>query len=312
MKSPIIFVDKHHEGLFNSLILLFEKRLGWKLYTQAGLQWYEEGLWNVYPSKDTAQQYLLREVEKDHGITREQFKKMNFDLILCSIPQHINPFKRLAEEKNSPLCYQIGNAWDIPNNIVKNVMASAKCIPPVQINYIEYHQEFDLNIFYYEFPKNEKKIYSFINCLNTVDLYKKDWELFLELEKLMPDWEFKSFGGQCRDGWCNSPQEVADKMREATFIYQSKKDADGFGHVIHSAMAIGRPLIVNYQDYKDKLAGSKLIPATNCINVDNKSSQQISEEIIYWSKSELLTEMGMNIYNKFKELVNYDEEEKRI
>ena len=56
-----VFIDKHHEGLFDSLVLLFEKRLGWRLYTQAGIEWYKEGLWNVYPHPSTAEQYLLRE-----------------------------------------------------------------------------------------------------------------------------------------------------------------------------------------------------------------------------------------------------------
>lgn len=309
-----ILADRHHSGLTDSLVLLFQRRLGWEIFFQKSMDWYPE-FWDLQPFRETAIQYLERELEGLPGITLEEFKNTKFDVLLCSVPQHVNMWIKLRDlyQPEAKLIMQVGNAWTFDNSFpIKNIMASAKIEQPEGFNVQEYHQEIPLNVFYYQEVRNTKKIYSFTNCLNTVDLYKDDWRLFLELEKLMPTWEFKSFGGQCRDSALAPTSVVADKIREATWIFNSKKFADGFGHVIHSAMAIGRPLIVNYSDYKDKLAGTKLTPGANCINVDDKSALQISEEIIRCSEPTLLTGMGLNIYNKFKEQVNYDQEELQI
>ena len=311
-----ILSDRHHMGLTESLRLLFEKRLGHELYFQKGLEWYPD-FWNVYPHIDTAKQYLERELEGVRGITLEELKNTQFDILIASIPQHIEPFKKLISlyQPQAKLIYQIGNMWDIDPNSVKNVMASANVDIPANINGIIYHQEFDLDIFHYEPPKEGKKIYSFINCLNTVDIYKKDWELFLELERLMPDWEFKSFGGQTRNGAITNQEELANKMREATLIFHSKNKGDGFGHVIHNAAAIGRPLITRFSDYEGKLAGSLLqgIGPTS-IFVDNKTPEQITKDInrIYEftnGDGYGINDMSNNIYQSFKQNVNFDQEE---
>lgn len=345
-----VFVDFHHHALLQSLILLFEKRLGGEVYRPIGLEWYEQGFWLVYDHPATAAQYLSKDqlykpedgtpplnqiIEQEKGIylchdisgeisnkaiDLEKFKETKFDILIASLPQHIEPFKKLISlyQPQAKLIYQIGNQWNIDQNVVKNVMASANVPIPQGINGIVYHQEFDLDTFYYSPPDpTSKKIYSFINCLNAVDIYKKDWELFLELEKLMPDWEFKSFGGQCRDGAINDNKELADKMREATFIYQVKSEGDGYGHVIHNAAAIGRPLITRYSDYKNKLA-EPLIGITTSIQVDNGTPQQIANEIERTFNNEMpmihprLESMSQAIFNKFHNTVNFDQEEQKI
>lgn len=309
-----VFVDNHHEALFQSLILLFEKRLGWKLYTQAGLEWYQEGFWNVYPHPSTAEQYLLREVEKDHGITREQFKNIDFDLIICSIPDHVEPFLKLAKEKNTKICMQVGNVWPFDHTFpIKNILASAKIPHLVGFNVIEYHQESDPSFGYIKkdtFP--DPKIYSFINCLNTVNIYRSDWDLFLQLEKQIPTFEFKSYGGQTRNGAIAPASVVADKMREARFIFHSKKSGDGFGHVIHNAFQIGTPPIVKKEDYLGKLAEPLMIDGQTCITMDNKPINQLIEEINHFSDPELYFKMSEQAALKFKEIVDYDKEAEQV
>lgn len=321
MDKPLVFSDFHHAGLLQSLVMLFEGRLGGELYRPIGLDWYHQGYWNVYPHIDTAKQYLEPgSIPKDgtpplnddlsHVITFEDFKKTKFDILLASIPQHIEPFKELIMlyQPQAKLIFQIGNQWDIPRNSVKNVMASAICEPPIQINYIQYHQEFDTNIFHYEPPKNTRKIYSFINCLGTSDLYRRDWELFLQLEKLLPDWEFKSFGGQCRDGWIEDGKPLADKIREATFIFHCKTNGDGYGHIIHNAAAIGRPLITRAADYKGKLA-EPLINIATSILVDNTPVAYIADQI---RLNPVVGAMGEAIHRRFKSNVDFDKEEQEI
>lgn len=309
-----VFVDRHHDSLFNSLIILFEKRLGWKLSTQAGMAWYQEGLWDVFPHPSTAEQYLLREVEKEHGITLEQFKDTKFDVLLCSIPTHVNIWLKLKElyQPQAKLIFQVGNVWPFDHSFpIKNILASAVVPQLMGFNVLQYHQEFDLNSFHYEPVKEGRKIYSFTNCLNTVDLYRPDWDLFLQLESLLPEWTFKSYGGQTRDG-AISPLDVAAKMREATFIYQCKTKGDGFGHVIHQAAAVGRPLITRFSDYEDKLAEC-LIDEITSISVDHATPETIANMIREtWDSGLTPITRGKNIYQKFKDNVDFEYEAEQI
>jgi hypothetical protein len=341
--STNILADRHQESLFTSLVMLFEGRLGHNLYYPLGMHWYEEGFWDVFPSMDTARQYLSLDqlykptdgtlplnqiIEKDDGvylvesidsgkpikgISLDRFKRTKFDIIIASIPQHIEPFKKLIAlyQPQAKLIYQIGNQWNIDSNSVKNILASAKVDMPSSINGVVYHQEFDLDTFHYSLPGHSRKIYSFINCLNIVNIYRKDWELFLELERLMPDWEFRSYGGQTRDGAIAPASKLADKMREATLIFHCKSDGDGYGHVVHNLAAVGRNPITRLSDYKGKLAEPLL--EMSSIPVDDRSPEQIVQTIQYWhSEGGFLEAQSERIYKRFQEVVDFDAEEVKI
>lgn len=320
-----VFTDFHHQSLFNSLIMLFEGRLGYEIYRPIGMEWFEKNYWRINGLRATAEQFLQFGAVPNDGtpplnesprrtITFEEFKDTPFDILVASIPQHVDPFKELILkfQPQAKLIYQIGNQWQVNPKEVKNVMASAKVLIPQTVNGVIYHQEFDTNIFRHEPPQMQKKIYSFVNCLNTADLFKPDWELFCQLEALMPDWEFKSFGGQCRDGWCNGDEELANKMREAAFIFHCKTGGDGYGHVIHNAASVGRPLITRQQDYFDKLAQPLIEQASN-IRVDNKTAAQIAEEIDnLYNDVNLYKKVCETVNTAFKRNVNFDREEQQI
>lgn len=341
-----VFADQHHFGLYNSLYLLFEKRLGGELYRPIGREWLDRGFWRIAEIYNnhpfTVAQYLgiHDDYVSDNGIykiweaghefyqraiTLERFLAEPFDIVIASVPEHIQSFRKLCEiHPNHPkFIYQIGNAWPVENGMAPNVMASAKIgsVPP-GINFIEYHQEFDTQIFKPNHsnminPEGEmihpgKNIYSFINCLNTADLYKHDWVLFTELEKMMPEWKWATFGGSCRDGECNGQRQVADKMKEARFIWQVKAGGDGYGHSLHSAMAVGRPLIVKKQYYMGKLAEPLLLDGVTCIDIDGLSYAQIVNKILYHSEKDRYIQMSYNAYEKFASLVNFDKESEAL
>ena len=42
-----IFADLHHSSLFTSFKLLFENRLGHRMYRPIGLEWFTEGFWKI-------------------------------------------------------------------------------------------------------------------------------------------------------------------------------------------------------------------------------------------------------------------------
>lgn len=343
-----VFTDFHHAGLLNSLILLFEKRLGGEVYRPIGKDWFEKGYWKVYDHPATVEQFLgiggntpdgsppLNEVIEKGGphtfkcqdidsgyfnraITLDGFMSLPFDIVIASIPHHIEPFKRLcSEHPNKPkLIYQIGNAWTIEAGLAKNIMASAVIddIPP-DINFISYHQEFDLDVFkprdmqFTQIP--DKKIYSFVNCFSIQEHFKEDWSLFTSVERFMHDYEFKSFGGSCRDGACHGSKQVSDKMNEARFIWHTKAGGDGYGHVVFNTAAIGRPMITRKSYYKNKLGDKLMIDGETCINIDNLTMSDIAYKINYYSDPDRYRLMCTNVYNNFKKQVDFDMEEKRL
>lgn len=340
-----IFTDFHHSGLLHSLILLFEKRLGHKVFRPIGAEWLTEGFWAVYDHPATALQFLttdqafrpidgtppLNTIYDNHpfiqekgifyckdisnnkynkAITLEKFKEMEIDIIIASIPQHIEPFKRLIQKHkpNAKLIYQIGNAWNVKENQVKNVMASATVQIPNEIHSVTYHQEFNTNIFAFEPNLSDNKISSFVNCFNTADIFKSDWELFIKVEKLMPHWEFKAFGGGCRNGSKNGDVGVAEAIGESRLIWHTKRGGDGYGHIIHNVFAMGRPPIVNMSYYKGKMGGKLMIDMETCIAIDGLNPQEIVNKI----ESADYSKMSLNAYNKFVKEVSFSEDEKKI
>lgn len=332
-----IFTDFHHEGLLYSLVRLLEYKLGHNLYRPIGMEWYEQDFWMVHPARDTAEQYLslqtgykpkdgthpLNEIytiesncqdeifyvwdkynKFDYkAITLETFKKMQIDIVICSIPQHIERFKRLIAmyKPEAKLIYQIGNAWNVEGD-VKNIMASALVEAPSNTNLVVYHQEFDTKIFDYKAPKPTNNIYSFMNVAQNFE----DWNMFLALENMMKRWNLRAYGGQCRDGNMEGYQALSDKMSEARFIWHVKAGGDGYGHIIHNAAAVGRPAIVKKSYYRGKLAEALMIDGVTCIDIDNLNPGQIIQKIEYYNEPERYNAMSKATYENFRRNVDFD------
>lgn len=339
-----VFTDFHHASLLNSLILLFEKRLGGNVYRPIGVEWAQKGFWKIYDHPATQAQFLdiggatpdgtrpLNEVEKtedkvyfchdidsdltNKAITFDGFMSMHIDIVIASIPAHIEPFKRLCElhPDHPKLIYQVGNAWTIENGYAPNIMASAIIHNvPTNINFISYHQEFDTNKFRPDFDYvPEKNIYSFMNCFDVDQLFRMDYELFQRVEREMSDWNFKVYGGQCRDGAAHGSTEMAQKIKEAKFIWHTKYGGDGYGHVIHNAAAMGKPMIVKKGYYMGKMGEQLFIDGVTCIVIDGLGINEIIEKINYYSEPERYKRMCMNVYENFKKVVDFDKEAEEL
>lgn len=347
----IVFSDFHHASLLNSLIMLFEGRLGGQLYRPIGLEWAEKGFWKVYDHPYTQEQFLgigaatvtppaqmypdgtrpLNIVDKvedgiyycqdiDSGqfnkaVTFDRFMKLPIDIIIASIPQHIAPYRQLCElHPNHPkLVFQIGNAWSVEASGAPNVMASALINNvPSNINFISYHQEFDTKVFCPTTGVPEKNIYSFMNCFDIDRLFEMDWRFFQDVEKTMPDWNFKAYGGQCRDGAANGSRELALKMQESKFIWHTKNGGDGYGHVLHNSAAVGRPLIVRRAYYYNKMGAKLMIDGETCIAIDGLGIDEVKNKIEYFSRPDLYSEMCRKVYNNFLVQVDFDKEAELI
>ena len=332
-----IFIDRHHQGLAHSFQLLFEQRLGHRVFFPLGLEWYEKGYWGVYPNLGTAKQYLeIGTIPKDgtqplthvidtpeeysliedshhhaiqKGITFEQFMNMDIDIVIASIPQHIKPFKELAKMKGAKFIFQMGNVFDVNLNDIPNLMANTfpGNIPP-SINVVQYMQEFELDIFKPTTMSPNRLITSFINVYD----HNRGYENFMALKASMPSWEFRSYGGQCKEGAITGIDKIAAIMQKSAFVHHVKAGADGYGYGLFCAFACGTPVIINYEDYKSVIGGKLLIPDETCIVSEIGGDMEKVREKIENIPPLRYQYMRASVEEQFKKVVNFDEDENKI
>lgn len=342
--KPRVLVDFHHSSLLRSLVLLFEGRLGMELYRPLGMEWYHEGFWAINNLEDTARQFLdlgsqpqdatapLNDVDTgkndqkgkvytmfDPGLetthkacTLDYFKLHQFDYVIASIPQHVEPFKELIKRYNpsAKLIVQIGNNWQNYDFGDTPVLASVRG-PIKATKAIYYHQEFDLTVFNDTPVPATRKVYSFVNV---IEEKPSAWSDYCSLKRLMErtGWEFRAYGGQCPDGNMTGPRQLAKKMREAAFIFNVKPGGDGFGHIIHNAYAVGRPVITRSSHYKGQLAEDLLVPGT-FIDLDRYGAVEVQNLLTsYMLDPDDLEAMGRRAASRFDEVVDYTQEAKEI
>jgi hypothetical protein len=291
-----VLTDFHHGSLLRSLVMLFEGRLGAELYRPIGMEWYGAGYWAINNSVDTARQYLeidnqpldrtppLNQLsaEGDGGVYRiydpgnttthkgirfDAFKETKFDYIIASIPDHIPLYADLVKrfQPQAKLIVQVGNNWDLGLLAGHNILASVKSVyGPHNINVCYYRQEFDTNIFCHgDVEPYPRRVSSYVNCLSE---WPVGWTDFLRMEEGL-DVPMLSFGGQCRDGNMNGPRELADSMRKDAMVFHVKDYGDGYGHVVHNAMACGRPIIYRSRFTDGTLVGD-LLNERNSFDLD--------------------------------------------
>ena len=343
MKHPVIFIDMHHQQLYMAMQILVEERLGGTLLRPIGTDWFEKGLWHnaeIYLNHpDTIKQYLeirntiptkmgprnnvIGEEEDiylventfktEHAVTYDQFMKIKPDIIIASYYGNLASYAQLAKELGIPLVFQMGNVWPVPWDLVNNVLSSTSPFPvPSGKNACFYHQEIDLKTFYKgDYTYDSKLLVSFVNCLEEHDIHKQSWEDFRSLEKIMPEYTFKSYGISNRDGTIMNQQEVADIMRSAKFGIHLKGKGDGFGHVIFDWFTLGKPVIFRGSQYRGKLAESHLIHGVTEFDLEQISFEALKDKIISISEEEY-KKMCDNVERIFKEKVDYNREEEEI
>ncbi len=340
-----VFTDYHHAGLYHSLQLLFEKRLGWELYRAIGPEWYHEGYWKVYDHPHTVDQFLglhqASEVPKDvhsepltenerknlhyviedgvyyihdpvhecnhRAVTFDRFKDMEFDIVISSMPQHINPFNDLIAryQPSAKHIFQVGNAWGHQPGVQNILSSTAPFQVPSGINVCYYHQEFDLGIYKYELPKFHNVVHSYVH-------YMQQSELMNRYASYLPGWQWTRFGAGMDLAILES-RGVADAMRRSAFTWHFKPEGDGFGHSIHGSYACGRPCIIWGSYYKGKLAENLLQDQVTCIDLSLHSEPENLRLIKQFSRADEHIKMCENAYNKFIQCVDFDAQfEERI
>jgi len=326
-----VFVDYHHGNLYHSLHLLFEKRLGFNMYRPIGYEWFTNGYWKIAEpygnAQDTINQFLgiddrhwnaYESLNGDYklkdeiyhiydpennfqhkAITFDTFKKMQFDLIVASYPQHEFWVQLLRYQPKAKFIMQLGNTGQ--KTSAQNILCSTtEFIPDINQKVFTYHQEFDLSEYSYEHPTNHKKVSSFVVLL-------PERETYIQYRDALPEFDFKAYGPGAIDGTL-SGREIAQEMKKSAFGWHVKPGGDGYGHIIHKWFAVGRPIITRSSYYRGKMAEQLLLDGITCIDLDKRNMADNLEVIRYFSSQERHTLMCANARHRFEEIVNFEKE----
>lgn len=322
-----ILADYHHAALYESLALLFEDRFGWNLYRPVGQEWFTNRYWRFInldmdldwpdflavgrPGREVGghTEYPSEQYPRPmKGVTLAQAREMPWDFVVATVWQHQESFYRLATELGADFVHQIGNAFnEVDWRIPAKYLISAN-LAPQSPRAVIYHQEFDLRVFRYQPPDDSRRVANFSLRFN--------WQAnahagFQAAEILAPDFEWADYGTLY--GALTSQADVAREMSRQAFIWHDKPIGDGYGHVIHNAAAVGRPLIGHARHYRGRLAEPFWRDGETCIDLDRHSIQEtvgLMREIM--SNPARHRAMCEAMYETFRATVDFDEDARKV
>lgn len=267
---------------------------------------YGDQLYRRYVNMKGTSDYLVRSTVYDKQykcITLEEFKQTQFDILVSTVPEHIDGFNKLIKlyQPHAKHIFQSGNPWKAPEDKVKNILTSTTATISDKVHCCYYHQEFDLNIFSYTpSPKYPKRMFSMMHYLDNLDI-------FLDIERALSDWDMKMYGAGCRDGLLGPKlNDIATYFKDSGILWHVKWHGEGYGYNVHHAFATGTPVIVRIKHFKGMAIDPLLVDTQTCIDLDGKSlhqvidlMQDIANNYSIWSS---------RVYKRFKEVVDFDKE----
>lgn len=204
-----VLCDFHHTDLFRSFRLLFEKRLGFRVFRPLGLDWWEKGYF-FHPepaygkgclTKASFHRGHLRDYDLDgpshypHGrdwrewswITLDEASR-KIDLVVSSYPSNEEAFARFVREARpqAKIVRYIGNEEEYPSEITKNALISNwKTFRAAKrrVHSAFFHPEIDPVYGWADPPKGRAVVRSFLNYLyhdtahSDLSLFRKHAEL---------------------------------------------------------------------------------------------------------------------------------------
>jgi len=273
-----VLADRHHGGLFRSLQLLAD-RMGWTIYTPTGHEWWDEGYWNfgrwTYGDDRLARQFLSQTGPDPEFpdtpiryVTLAEAQGMDWSHVIASVPDNEAGFSRFAREHGAEYVLQVGNTgqaidWSLdPLALVSSEM-------PIRGRGVVYHQEMEAVAFVP--PWNDRTAASFVNCMPSMG---PCWDLLQEAGR---DLSIDVWGIDGPLGVLKPYVALFALMASYGWGWHDKAQGDGFGHVIHSWAAVGRPLIGHGSHYAGKMAERFWQDGITCIDLDRHSIRDAVE-----------------------------------
>jgi hypothetical protein len=287
-------------------------------------------------------------IDQSHGrihkmLSLEQARALRPDIVISSLAHNHEGFARFASEVGATFGLQIGNVrfgaidmaedrWDLAAfGLVSGLMPVE---PPKP--HVVYHQEFSLTDFRYEPPplrvgdridravmgvidgeRDRFIVSSFVQCYPQTDWAYK-W--FQDVAHAAPDLDWRVYGAygdapqdEYAAGNLDKCADVASAMRASDVIWHAKRWSDGYGHVIHNAFAVGRPVFGFESYYRDQLAGALWEDGVTSIDIERRSVDEIAGLL-----RELRDDPDKHLRmceaaaQRFREVVDFDAEAERI
>lgn len=332
MSAPSILVDRHHADLLYSLQRLFEDRLGVDVYVPIGHEWWDEGYWAFgacFGDDRLAQQYLVahegiyeqtgdgvyRTFDVAHperaiyGITLDAARQRDWAFVMPSVQENQDGYAKFARERGARYLYQIGNTGQQVNMLLDPLLINTSEYPVPEGKGVTIHQEIDSGpggAFAFRPPTARRVVRNFVNAFNRLPGYAA----FLEVEQALisEQWFFTVHGHEGREGNINPVGPMGDAMASAGFGWHDKPVGDGFGHVIHSWAAVGRPLIGRAAYYHNKPAAPFWTPETSIDIGDKGLKDVIGEMTAIASDADRHGAMCQALRETFDRHVNYEAE----
>jgi hypothetical protein len=323
-----VLADWHHPALWESLAILFEDRFGWELYSMGGEGWLKEGwrLSNGPPIDWPAEAYLSLDKAKlvgDHYqrktpeypsrirriVTPEQAFGMRWDYILGSVPDHQRSFSKIADRVGARFVHQIGNAkHQIDYSVPQVILASAALPVRHRTPHVIYHQEFDRKLFAYTEPTDPLAVTSLMLRL---DWTSCEYRWMAEA----PGIRWSALGGEGMEatGYLSPMSKVAARIAKSGWIWHDKRIGDGYGHVLHNAAAMGRPLIGHASHFRGLLGEPFWRDMQTCIDLDRHDPTEALRLLrAIAADPDWYADMSRTIAETFEATVDFDAEATRI
>jgi len=177
---------------------------------------------------------------------------------------------------------------------------------------VMYHQEFSLDYFRHEWPPSSPNIVaSFVNCLPETG---PPYDVFKAFATTMRDLDWRVYGAygsapldEYAAGDISLVPQVGQLMRDSRIGFHSKVYSDGYGHVIHSWGAVGRPVIGVESYYRDKLAAPLFQEGVTTFAIDRHSFDEMTMLIRRLiDDDELHHRMSEAMAARFRQYVSFD------
>ena len=344
-----ILCDFHHSDLWWSNHLIFEKALGHTLYRPRGMEWYDRGYYHQ-KSKDVAKQFLVDSMfpiseavkypefkaELPRGsrigirvsldtivgclnypfirtLSFDEFLDERIDAIMTTLGDNQEPWLKLQKDHKpkAKLFREEGNVtgWSSLHPEYRNVLTSD--FPTFQRinvpNKLLYHQRFDTKKVFTYSPPTE---FGQITCL--MPGFRGTPELVAFAEKHdFGKMQFVDYGHHSKHGFLSPKSKYTEAIRKSAFIWHVKPGGDGFGHVLHNALAMGRPVITFARDYIGSIAWPLLQDRKTCILLSDDPAEN-SRKIKSMSDPDEILWMCRSAAERFRALVDYDWEADQV
>jgi hypothetical protein len=249
------------------------RRFGWTLYTPTGHDWWDRWFWSfgrgTYEDDRLARQFLM-DMNQDgefpdapiNRVGLERALGMDWAYVIASVPDNEAGFHKFANMVGAQYVVQIDNTGQYVD-WSRDPLALSSSEMPLEGKGVQYHQELDP--IEYRLPVNRRSAASFVNCMTSMG---PCWDLLKSAsDRMLID----VYGIDGPDGVVKPYSKLLDLMGSVGWGWHDKAQGDGFGHVIHSWAAVGRPLIGHASHYKGKMAEVFWRDMETCIDLDRHS-----------------------------------------